>query len=177
MANLSCPSQDLNFLSPNGFQLSIERLPRVSFFTQQVSLPGVTLQALEQQTPLVRIEIPSDQLQFEQLQLQFAVDEKMDNWIEVFNWMQGLTFPQDYDQYRAEQSKRSFLSKESADLPKNYSDAALIVLNSHNNASRVFKFIDCFPTQLGGIQFSSTNTDVQYATASLTLEYTYFTIS
>jgi hypothetical protein len=174
MANLSCPSQDLNFLSPNGFKLTIERLPLVSFFTQQVSLPGVQLPPLEQPTPLSMVEIPSDKIQFEQLQITFAVDEKMDNWVEVFNWMQGLTFPENYGQYVAEQNRRGPPS--SSELMKNYSDAVLVVLNSHNNTTRTFRFVDCFPISLGGIQFGSTNTDVQYATAALTLEYTYFII-
>lgn len=174
MANLSCPSVDHRFLSPNGFLFTIERLPKVSFFTKDINLPALSLQKLEQQTPLGRIEIPSDKLDFDQLTLNFLVDEKMDNWIEVFQWMQGLGFPENYPQYTNENSRRGF--GESADLPKNYSDAKLFILGSNNVVTRTVNFVDCFPIALGGMQFDSQNTDVPYVISSLTLEYTYYTI-
>lgn len=174
MAILSCPSIDHRFLSPNGFLFVIERLPKVSFFTKDINLPALSLQNLEQQTPLGRIEIPSDKLDFDQLTLNFLVDEKMDNWIEVFQWMQGLGFPENYPQYTIENNKRRV--DISADLPKNYSDAKLFILSSNNVVTRTVNFVDCFPVALGGIQFDSQNTDVPYVVSSLTLEYSYYTI-
>jgi len=178
MANLSCPSIDHRFLSPNGFLFTIERLPKVSFFTKDINLPSLSLQNLEQQTTLGRIEIPSDKLDFEQLTLNFLVDEKLDNWIEVFKWMQGLGFPENYQQYTIENNRRGNLSllPNEADLPKNYSDAKLFILGSNNVVTRTVNFVDCFPIALGGIQFDSQNIDVPYVISSLTLEYSYYTI-
>ena len=174
MSKLTCPSIDLKYLSPNGFIFTIERLPKVSFFAKDVTLPGISLQALEEPTPLGTIEIPSDRMIFDRLNLSFIVDEKMDNWIEVFRWMQGLGFPENYRQYTIENNRRGF--NKSADLPKNYSDAKLIILGSNNVKVRTVNFIDCFPTSLGGIKFDSQNTDVPYAVSDLTLEYSYYTI-
>lgn len=172
MANLSCPSTDLNFLSPNGFLLSIERLPKVNFFCQQVSLPGVSLASLEEPTPLSTIKLPSERLEFEQLTLSFAIDGQMNNWLEVFNWMKGLGFPENNTQYTTENLVRGFDT--SSDLAKNYSDARLVILGANNNAIRAFNFVDCFPISLSGIQFDSQNNDVPYVTANLTLEYSYY---
>lgn len=172
MANLSCPSADLNFLSPNGFLLNIERLPKVNFFCQQVALPGVSLLSLEEPTPLSTIKLPSERLEFEQLNLSFAVDGQMNNWLEVFNWMKGLGFPENNTQYSTENLVRGF--ETSSDLAKNYSDARLVILGANNTAIRTFNFVDCFPTSLSGIQFDSQNNDVPYVTASLTLEYSYY---
>ena len=172
MATLSCPSSDLNFLSPNGFILSIERLPKVTFFCQQVNLPSISLAGLETPTPLSVIKIPSERLEFSDLQLQFAIDGQMNNWVEVYNCMKGLGFPETSTQYTTENMLRGF--SESSELANNYSDARLIVLGPNNTPVRTFSFVDCYPTQLGGVEFSSTNTDVPYATASLTLEYSYF---
>ena len=171
MANLSCPSTELNFLSPNGFTLSIDRLPDVAFFTQEIALPGITLPALEQPTPFSVIEVPSDKMIFEPLTLTFAVDEKMKNWLSVFKWLQGLGFPKDYSQY-VEENDRGMPG--SSELARNYSDAKLIVLGSNNMPVKTFNFVDCFPTSLGGITFATTNNDVQYATATLTLGYTLY---
>lgn len=174
MPTLTCPSTDLNFLSPIGFRLSIERLPNVAFFTQQIDLPTVTLEPLEEATPLSTIKIPSERLNFGELSLMFAVDGQMNNWNEVFKWMKGLGFPEDPTQYTTENMLRSFDT--SSDLSKNYSDARLMILGANNLPIRTFTFVDCFPSSLGGIQFGTTHTDVQYATASLTLEYSYFTV-
>lgn len=174
MATLSCPSTDLNFLSPTGFRLSIERLPNVAYFTQEISLPTVTLDPLEEPTPLSVIKIPSERLNFGELNITFAVDGQMNNWYEVFKWMQGLGYPEDRTQYTVENQMRSFES--SSELSKNYSDAKLIILGANNSPIRTFNFVDCFPSSLSGIQFGTTYTDVQYATASLTLEYNRFTI-
>ena len=176
MPNLTCPSVDLNFLSPNGFVLSIERLPKVSFFAQSVKLPSLSLPALEQPTPLSIIEVPSDKLLFDPLDLTFAVDEKMDNWMEVFKWMQGLGYPENHPQYTTENNTRTFLSSRAGELPRNYSDARLFILGSNNETVRTINFVDCFPISLSGIDLSTQNTDVQYVSANLTLEYTYFTV-
>lgn len=174
MPTLTCPSTDLNFLSPIGFRLSIERLPNVAFFTQEIQLPTVTLEPLEEATPLSVIKVPSERLNFGELNITFAVDGQMNNWFEAFKWMRGLGFPEDQTQYTVENQIRSF--EASSELAKNYSDAKLMVLGANNAPIRTFNFVDCFPSSLGGIQFGTTYTDVQYATASLTLEYSYFTV-
>lgn len=173
MATLTCPSTDINFLSPNGFSLSIERLPNVAFFCQDVELPGISLPPLAQANPLSRIQIPSDRMDFEPLNLTFTVDERMNNWIEVFNWIKGLGFPEEWQQYTQENNRGM---PGLSELSRNYSDAELMILGSNNVPVRTIQFKDVFPVSLGGIKFSSTNNDVQYATANLTLEYSYYTI-
>lgn len=174
MATLTCPSTDLNFLSPIGFRLSIERLPNVAFFAQEISLPTVTLDPLEEATPLSVIKIPSERLNFGDLSITFAVDGQMNNWYEVFKWMRGLGYPEDQTQYTLENQIRSF--ETSSELSKNYSDAKLMILGANNQPIRTFNFIDCFPSSLGGIQFGTTYSDVQYATSQLVLEFSHFTV-
>lgn len=172
MANLTCPSVDLNFLSPNGFMLTIERMPKVSFFAQTVTLPDISIPGLAIETPFTSLEIPSDRPLFGDFNITFAIDEKMSNWLEVFQWIQGLGFPKEYQQYITENNKAKIPSID--ELSKNYSDAKLMILGSNNQVVKTFNFVDCFPSSLGGITFGTTNTDVQYATASLTLEYTLY---
>lgn len=172
MATLTCPSTDLNFLSPNGFLLNIERLPKVNFFAQTVNIPSITLPPLEQDTPLSLMKFPSDKLVFGEFNVTFNIDEQMNNWFEVFKWMRGLGFPEQYEQYTTENNRG--LPGISEQM-RNYSDATLIVLGANNVPVRTFTFKDCFPTALSGIEFSSKNTDVQYVTATVDLEYSYFT--
>lgn len=175
MANLTCPSTDINFLSPIGFILNIERLPKVAFFAQNVTLPTVTLQSLEQNTPLSRIEIPSDRLEFGSLSVTFMVDEQMDNYIEVFRWMRGLGFPELYPQYTQE-NQRGLLPNTSSELQRNYSEAKLIILGANKSPIRTVNFYDCFPVSLSGFETDATATDVQYVRSTLELQYSYFDI-
>lgn len=171
MATLTCPSVDLNFLSPNGFMLNIDRTPKVSFYTQEVNLPGMSIPALETPTTLASISIPSDKINFDPLVFTFIVDEQMDNWYELYKWMRGLGHPENYEQYTIENNRGQ---KGMSELARNYSDATLQVLGSNNMPVRTFRFVDCYPINISGITFNSTNTDVTYATASVTLEYSYF---
>lgn len=174
MATLTCPSTDLNFLSPNGFILSIERLPMVTFFAQEITIPSLSLPPLEQPTPLSTMKFPSDTLVFGGLSISFNIDEKMNNWFEVFKWMRGLGFPENYEQYTIENTRGLPGASEQS---RNFSDATLIVLGANNVPVRTFEFKDCFPTSLSSIQLATTNTDVQYVTATMDLEYSYFTVS
>jgi len=169
---MTCPSQNLNFLTPNGFRFSVERLPIVSFFTQSITLPGVSLGDVGVGTPLSHIPIPDSKMEFQPLIVPFIVDSGMTNWFEAFKWIQGLGFPQEYPQYTTEQLMRGY--ETSAELPRNYSDAFLTVLGPHNTPVKTFRFVDCFPIALEGISFASTNTDVQYVTSQMTLIYSYF---
>lgn len=174
MTNLKCPSNNLNYLNQTKFQVGINRLPNISFFCQTIALPGVTRGGLAVPTPLTDIMVPDDKLNFEPLNLTFIVDSDLSNWLEVFRWMQGLGFPESYEQYRTENARYPLDIK--GDLPKNYSEAKLVLYDAHGCTARTINFIDCFPTALGGVSLDSTVTDITYPTASLTLEYTYFTV-
>ena len=171
---MTCPSQNTNFLSPNGFILTIERLKNVAYFSQTVTLPSISLGELEQPTPLNRNSIPADQLQWTPLIITFIVDSMMKNYIEIFKWMQGLGFPENYNQYTTEMKTR--VPPVAMDLPTNYSDASLTVIDAFDNPIKTFTFVDIWPMSLEGITFATTNADVQYATSSVTFGYSYFKI-
>jgi hypothetical protein len=176
MPSSTCPSINTNFLSPNGFLLQIERLPLVSYFTQSISLPSLSLPPQNQSTPFSDIGLPGDKLEFEDLVVPFKVDSDMANYLEAFKWIQGLGFPENNTQYTTENQPRSQSFAIQSELSRNYSEAKLIILGSNNQPLKTFNFIDCFPIALTGIEFSSTNTDVDYASSSLTLRYSYFNV-
>ena len=71
-----CPVPDnINPLSPIGFRLDIEKLPEVSYFCQEATLPDVTINAVSVPTPLAAIQIPDTILQYGDLTVNFLVDE------------------------------------------------------------------------------------------------------
>lgn len=171
MANLECPSVDINLLSPNGFILTISKLPNVSFFAQEVSLPGILLGEPEFSNPFSKQPIPGDTITFDPLEIQFAVDSEMSNYIAVSDWMFALGFPNDYSQYVELVGDRALGLTE---LTANYSDATLIILGPNNVKVKELYFKDCFPTSLSAITLTSKSTNVQYVAANLTMKFGYY---
>jgi hypothetical protein len=169
---ISLIPENLNPLSPNGFQFVIQKIPEMVYFTQEVPLPGVSLPRMEMDTPFTQIKVPGSKMEFEPLTINFLVDENMTNYLAIFNWIAGLGHPQEFEQYTSFMNRSpKFIMTESAN---NYSDGNLEILGSNNTVVQTVKFVDLIPTSLSGLTFATTNTDVTYITASATFEYTYF---
>ena len=83
-----------NFLSPTGFKFTLKRVPKVSFFCNSANIPDLTLGVATQPTYLKDIDIPGDKIIFGDLNLRFLVDENLENYMELQNWMRGLGYPE-----------------------------------------------------------------------------------
>ena len=99
------------------------------------------------------------------------VDENMQNYKVLYNWIIALGFPESYEQYINQQSGDTTAY---SDLAKNYSDATLIILDSNNQPVQTVQFYDVFPTNISSMQFASTNEDVQYITGSVTFRFGWY---
>lgn len=161
---------NLNPLSPNGFQFSIEQLPDLTYFSQGVTLPGIQLPNIVQSTPFADIKYSGTNPEYETLDIDFLVDEGMVNYIAIYNWIVALGFPETYDQYIGYAPKSSFLSN----VDKNFSDATLTILGSNNLPVRSITFIDMIPVGLSSMRFTTTTDDVQYITCTASFEYSYY---
>lgn len=171
---LTCPlPQNINPLSPNGFNFSVSKIPNITFFCQQANLPGLTFGEPEFANPFRSIPVPGDIITYDTLQINFLIDEDMSNYRSIWNWIIALGFPQSYDQYitfvNADQS--GVLNE----LAKNYSDATLEILSSTNNIAATVQFVDIFPVSLDSVLFQSTNQDVPYLVGTATFRYSYYT--
>jgi hypothetical protein len=171
--NITCPIPDnINPLSPNGFLFSIQKLPKLNFFCQQVNLPGIQLGSPEFGNPFQTAPIPGETLTYDQLSVQFLVDANMENYISIYNWIVALGFPNNYEQYV------NFLNEDqrgiTSELAKNYSDATLTILGNNNTPIRTIEFVDMFPSSIDSLMFQSTNNDVQYLVGNATFRYHYY---
>ncbi len=170
---LSCPVPDtLDPLTANGFQLTIAKLPGVSFFCQEANIPAVSLQPLGFANPLVKIHQPSNQLNYGPLVVSFMVDAKMDNYAAMLGWMEGLGFPLTYQQYTDFRASQSGLPGGGSD----FSAGTLIVLGPNNREVRRIDFTDLIPTSINTINFSTKLTDVQYVVCQASFTYDYFVL-
>jgi hypothetical protein len=163
--------QNRNFLSPVGFKFNLARTPKVDFFANSANIPGINLGAAIQPTYLKDIPIPGDKLSYDDFDLKFIVDENLENYVEIHNWMRGLGYPENISEYN--NWKYSDITNTS---DPNISDGTLIIYSSNNNHNISVKFQGLWPTSLSTITFDSTDTDVQYVTASVSFKYTIYNI-
>ena len=173
---MSCnfPNQitNRNFLSPVGFKFTLSKEPKVPFFCNSARIPEITLSVLQQPTYLKDLDVPGGKLQYGDLSLRFIVDENMENYMAIHNWLTGLGFPETTGQY-----KELITNQDQILDPKQaFSDGSLYVLNSSYNTSAVVKFKDLFPVSLSSLDFDSTQTDIQYFTAEVAFKYTVYNI-
>jgi hypothetical protein len=160
-----------NFLSPVGFQFALSKYPKVSFFCNSAKIPQITLQTETQSTYLKRIDIPGDQLEYEDLKLRFLVDEDLVNYTTIHNWLTALGFPETPQQFDDQ------LMESGVSNPLNFfSDATLIILNSNYNPKVQVRFKDLFPISLTSLDFTATDTDINYFTAEVSFKYTIYNI-
>lgn len=164
--------ENINPLSPNGYMFALDRIPSLSYFCQEVALPSITLPEVIQNTPFSRVSLPGDQIDYGVLTIQFLIDEKMENYKAIHNWLIGLGFPENYQQYTDVINSSSML--ESSEVARASSDAALMILGNDNNMVQTIKFVDCIPQSLESITFTSTSQDVQYLIGNATFSYSYY---
>ena len=173
---MSCsfPNQidNRNFLSPVGFKFSLAKEPKVAFFCNSARIPEITLSLNNQPTYLKDIDVPGDKLTYGDLSLRFLVDENMENYLAIHNWLTGLGFPETTQQY-VELITNDDQEKDPLEA---FSDASLFVFDSNFNTNLIVNFKDLFPISLSSLEFDSTLTDVQYFTAEATFKYTVYNI-
>ncbi len=161
-----------NFLSPVGFKFHITKTPKVNFFSNSARIPEIILGTATQPNYLKNIDIPGDKLEFGDFSLRFLVDEELENYMAIHNWMTGLGFPETAEEYK----NLTTDNDNRRDPDEAFSDASLSILNSNYNTSAIIRFEEMFPTSLTSLEFEATDTDVNYFTAEVTFKYTVYNI-
>ena len=175
MANSAFGKQIQNriFLSGVAFKFNLAKFPKVDFFSNSAIIPVLNLELAQQASYLKNIAVPGERLTYGDFTLRFLVDENMENYLSVYNWLTGLGFPETTKEF-AEIIK----DKDGQRDPKEaFCDGTLRILNSNYREIAKVKFNDLFPISLTSLDFDATATDVQYFTAEATFKYTLYKIS
>ena len=126
------------------------------------------------------IPVAGDKLTYEDFTLSFFVDENLENYLQVHNWLRGLGFPESVQEFIDLKNNDTYSPDPSAKNALNeYSDATLFIYNSNFNEIAKVKFKDVFPVALSTINFSATTDDINYVTAEATIKsvsYTHLTL-
>ena len=179
-----------DYASPIQFRFKMTKLPTVEFFIQTANIPGIGLGDTTLPTPLKDISMPGDKLTYQSLDVSFLVDENLNNYKEIHDWMTGIGFPQDHKQFadvlatgsdrfsRSTASTAAVGSGKPAPLSEGgiYSDATLIVLNNKNIAKTEIRFQNVYPTSLGSLSYNIRASDVDYLTVNASFNYMYYDI-
>jgi hypothetical protein len=69
---------------------------RLHSFQNSANIPGINLGIVVQPTYLKDIDTPGDKISFSDFTLRFLVDENLENYMEIQNWIRGLGFPRKF---------------------------------------------------------------------------------
>ena len=166
MATLTTIPVNKSFLSNNKFDFVLKRIPNFTFLVQSVNLPGLVLQSSSINTPFSAVSIPGNQITFGSLSLTFMVDEDMQAWYELYDWIVQLGNPKGYN-------KIGTLTGKPGSATSITSDATLFVKTNSNNPNFQFNFIDVYPTELGEMSFTTTDNQ-EFITSTATFNYGYY---
>ena len=175
----------MDYASPVQFRFKIAKLPLVEFFIQSVNLPGISLGSATVPTPLYDYPVPGDKIVYQSLDISFLVDENLNNYKELHDWMTGLGFPKSHKQFADLQAtgadkfpgstKGSVVAGVEIPTPLSeggiYSDATLTILNSKNIAKTEIRFQNVFPTVIGSLSYDVKQADVDYIQTQASFSY------
>ena len=170
-----------NYMSPLGFKLILTKTPKVDFLCQSANIPQISMGTAIQPSYLKDIPVPGDKVLYDDLNVRFLVDEKMENYLAIHKWITGLGYPESIGQYRQLKTDDKRTDRRVSDAAEplyfQYSDATLQVLNSNYKPSVLINFKDAFPVSLSTLDFDVTTRDYNYFTAEVTFKYTIYNIT
>jgi len=130
-----------------------------------------------------------DQLTYDNLSVSFIVDEFLENYLSIHEWMTAIGFPKNRTQFS--QFKSNTSNTPSADAVKSndigdvqkptsanalFSDATLTILSNKNNPIVNVFFRDIYPIAMTGLSYNQAATDIEYLSAEITFAYQLFEI-
>lgn len=179
----------LDYLSPTQFKFNIHQLPKVEFFTTAANVPAINLGEAIFPTPYKEIPMMGDTLSYENLSITFIVDEYLENYISLHEWMTAIGFPKSRTQFSEFRSATASTpiatqgtSEDIGDIQPAtsvrgmFGDAILTMLTNKNNPVVEIRFQDIYPVALGALEMTQTATDVEYISVSADFSYKIYEI-
>lgn len=158
--------ENRNFLSPIGFKFLLAKYPKIAYFAQSANIPNINLGITERPTPFRSLPVEGF-MEYDPLNITFIIDEDLENYMILHNWIRALGTPEGTAERRAFREKIIKLF----DSDEITADGTLTVLNSNfkGNFNVVFKGL--IPTGLSALEFNAMIDGTEYATASVSFRY------
>ena len=158
-----------NFLSPGGFRFTLAKYPKIAYYCQSANIPAISVGELTQPTPFRPIPFEGV-LSYQTLSLRFLVDEGLENYLIIHNWMRGLGVPEKFKE------RQDMLDANPNNFTpgigeKEFADGTLTVLNSNFQPSFNIVFRDMFPIALNTLEFDAALSDTEYFNSVVEFNY------
>jgi hypothetical protein len=179
MAALSSSPTNQNLCQASKFLLSFDRLPQMTWFCQKVNLPGISMAGdITQVSPFIDAPIPGDKMIYEPLSVTFLLDEQLLSWTVINQWIKGVTFPDNFNQYKLLTLQQNLqLQQKITGAKPQYSDALLTVFSNKNNPIFNVSFSDVFPISLSSINFDVALSAEFIMTGTASFKFTNYSIN
>jgi len=174
----------LDYASPTQFRFVINQLPKVEFNTISANIPSLNLGEAMFPTPYKEIPLMGDTIIYDNLEINFIVDEYLENWLSVHDWITAIGFPKDrkqFSDFRGNESTTPIpTAGKSTDIGTTtaataarsmFSDMTLTILSNKNNPILECRFYDAFPVSLSGISYTQNATDIENIVATVNFRY------
>ena len=180
----------MDYASPIQFRFKCTKMPLVEYFCQTANIPGISLGSAIVPTSMYDYPVPGDNISYQSFDISFLVDENLNNYKELHDWISGLGFPKNHEQFANLQGSgsdrfpgtTSSTAATGTSVPKPldeggiYADATLSILNSKNIVKTEIRFQNLYPTSLGGLNYDVKMNDVDYLQATVSFAYMYYEI-
>jgi len=150
-----------NYLNPSSFVLTLdsETYSGVEFTVQTMMLPDVTSDGALVPFRSLNVAMAGDKLNYGSFEVSYLIDEDLLNYKEIYDWMKANV---------------ETLHQQEVIGNNHVRDLTLTIMNSANNVTKQINFIDAYPIALSSLPFDITTTDVEYLTAVVTFQYSYY---
>lgn len=138
--------ENVNLLYNPNFKFMTKKIPGVEYFCASVNFPSISIGEISIPTPTgINHNTPANGIQYTELSADFLVDEDLNNYFELYNWMIDCAIP----------GTKNNPKPYPGGVFKPQEDLVLMILDNNLNAKYSITFVNAFPTVLGQISFDS----------------------
>lgn len=157
---------ELNNQETTNYIFEIVLIPDMRYKITSVNIPGTSIGIVDSYPSFVsnRIDFPGDSISFDDLNVTFIVDKKLNNYYYIFYWMKEII------KTNRLQEIDTNLDPVIQELVKREFSDAILFIYTGERLDRKIRFKNIFPYQLGEISFSSTD---EYKLSTCTVSFKY----
>jgi len=167
---------NINYLQPTGFGITINRenYPNLEYFAQAVYHPTVNVSGVELPVRRTRLAFPGDNISFGDLNVTFLIDEDMNSYTEMYNWLVRIIQKNNTTSFKGI-SLGGFDEETITEIPTEC-DITVSMLTSSNNPNKRIRYYNAFPTSISDIEMTATQTDITPLVFTSSFRFAYFEI-
>lgn len=159
---MAIQNQQINFLTKPWFEFSIEKLKFFNNVVTGVNIPGITIGSAIMPSPHIQVPVPGDHMMFDDLNVQFTLDEELKAYRELYDWAIEIGSPDTFNQRLQPNVVRS--------------DASILLLSSARRPIFKIQFLNIIPVRIEGIDLNLKKDDVEPLVSIVSFSYQKFFI-